>query len=122
MSYGIELWGNCYEDRLQKFVLIQKKTIRIINKNMIDQTHLPLIRLPYTNNILKYNSIFKLNELITFRIILFLYNLLHNNKIYFTINEKYTIPKHNFFKGPKYYNNLMINNLLKFEMYIIYTN
>ena len=27
----------------------------------------------------KYNSILKLNELITFRIILFVYNLLHNN-------------------------------------------
>ena len=35
MSYGIEIWGNVYEDRLKKLVLIQKKTIRIINKNMI---------------------------------------------------------------------------------------
>ena len=25
MSYGIEIWGNVYEDRLQKLVLIQKK-------------------------------------------------------------------------------------------------
>ena len=25
MSYGIEIWGNVYEDRLKKLVLIQKK-------------------------------------------------------------------------------------------------
>ena len=46
---------------------------------MIDQTQLPLTRLSHTDNMFKYNSIFKLNVLITFRIILFLYNLLHNN-------------------------------------------
>ena len=79
MSYGIEIWGNVYEDRLKKLVLIQKKTIRIINTNMIDKSQLPLIRLSHTNNMFKYNSILKLNGLITFRIILFLYNLLHNN-------------------------------------------
>ena len=79
MSYGIEIWGNVYEDRLKKLVLIQKKIIRIINKNMIDKSQLPLIRLSHINNMFKYNSILKLNELITFRIILFLYNLLHNN-------------------------------------------
>ena len=79
MSYGIEIWGNVYEYRLKKLVLIQQKAIRIINKNMIDQTLLPLIRLSHTTNIFKYNSILKLNELITFRIILFLYNILHNN-------------------------------------------
>ena len=68
------------------FALFIKKTIRIINTNMIDQ--LPLIRLSYTNKMFKYNYILKLNELITFRIILFLiiyiyyylgYNLLPNN-------------------------------------------
>ena len=34
MSYGIEIWGNVYEDRLKKLVLIQKKTIRIINRQV----------------------------------------------------------------------------------------
>ena len=47
MSYGIEIWGNVYEDRLKKLVLIQKKTIRIINKNMIDKSQLLLIRLSH---------------------------------------------------------------------------
>ena len=46
---------------------------------MIDKSQLPLIRLSHTNNMFKYNSILKLNELISFRIKLFLYNLLHNN-------------------------------------------
>ena len=31
---------------------------------MIDQTKLHLIRLPYTNNMFKYNFIFKFNELL----------------------------------------------------------
>ena len=131
MSYGIEIWGNVYEDRLKKLVLIQKKTIRIINKNMIDKSQLPLIRLSHTNNMFKYNSILKLNELITFRIILFLYNLFHNNyninlDTFFIYNKdktRFILPLMKttkfqntiFFKGPKYYNNIMSNNILKSE-------
>ena len=131
MSYGIEIWGNVYEDRLKKLVLIQKKTIRIINKNMIDKSQLPLIRLSHTNNMFKYNSILKFNELITFRIILFLYNLLHNNyninlDTFFIYNKdktRFILPLMKttkfqntiFFKGPKYYNNIMSNNILKSE-------
>ena len=96
---------------------------------MIDQTQLPLIRLSHTNNMFKYNSILKLNELITFRIILFLYNHLHNNyninlETFFIFNKDKTtfiLPLMKttqfqntiYFKGPKYYNNLMINNLLR---------
>ena len=120
-----------YEDRLKKLVLIQKKTIRIINKNMIDKSQLPLIRLSHTNNMFKYNSILKLNELISFRIILFLYNLLHNNYninldtffIYNKDKSRFILPLMKttkfqntiFFKGPKYYNNIMSNNILKSE-------
>ena len=46
---------------------------------MLTYIYIHLIRLSHTNNMFKYNYILKLNELITFRIILFLYNLLHNN-------------------------------------------
>ena len=47
--------------------------------------------------------------------------LIKTNIIYFTIIDNYTIPKHYFFKGPKYYNNVMINNLLIFKnVYKIY--
>ena len=41
MSYGIEIWCNVYEDRFKKLLLNKnyiKKTIRIINKNMIDHS------------------------------------------------------------------------------------
>ena len=72
----------------------------------------------------KYNSILKLNELITFRIILFLYNLLHNNyninldTFFIYNNPRFILPLLKttkfqntiFFKGPKYYNNIMNNN------------
>ena len=82
---------------------------------MIDQTQLPLIRLSHTNNMFNYNSILKMNELITFRIILLLYYLLHNNyninletqfisPLMKTTQYQNTI----YFKGPKYYNNLII--------------
>ena len=82
MSYRIEIWGNVYEDRLHKFVLI------------VQQNYSNL----HTNNMFKYNSILKLNELITFRIILFLYNLLHNNyninleNILFLIKTTFILP------------------------------
>ena len=46
---------------------------------MIDHIQWILIRLSHTINMFKYNSIFKLNEFITFRIMLFLYNFLNNN-------------------------------------------
>ena len=29
MSYGIEIWGNVYEDRIKKLVLIQKKQFEL---------------------------------------------------------------------------------------------
>ena len=29
MSYGIEIWGNVYEDRLKKLVLIKKKQFEL---------------------------------------------------------------------------------------------
>ena len=62
---------------------------------MINQTKLHLIRLSHTNNILKYNSVFKLNELITFRVILFVYKLLYNNyninlETFFILNKDKT--------------------------------
>ena len=98
---------------------------------MIDKSQLPLIRLSHTNNMFKYNSILKLNELISFRIILFLYNLLHNNYninldtffIYNKDKSRFILPLMKttkfqnsiFFKGPKYYNNIMSNNILKSE-------
>ena len=129
LTYGIEIWGNIYNSNLNILNLSQKKIIRIINKNIIDNSKLPLIRLSHTS-ILFYNSnILKLDDLITFRNILIIYNLLNNKYVnditdYFKFNRnktKFILPlmKTNrfqntiFFKGPKLYNLIMFNNILK---------
>ena len=129
LTYGIEIWGNIYNSNLNILNLSQKKIIRIINKKIIDNSKLPLIRLSHTS-ILFYNSnILKLYDLITFRNILIIYNLLNNKYVnditdYFKFNRnktKFILPlmKTNrfqntiFFKGPKLYNLIMFNNILK---------
>ena len=129
LTYGIEIWGNIYNSNLNILNLSQKKIIRIINKMIIDNSKLPLIRLSHTS-ILFYNSnILKLDDLITFRNILIIYNLLNNKYVnditdYFKCNRnktKFILPlmKTNrfqniiFFKGPKLYNLIMFNNILK---------
>ena len=129
LIYGIEIWGNIYNSNLNILNLSQKKIIRIINKKIIDNSKLPLIRLSHTS-ILFYNSnILKLDDLITFRNILIIYNLLNNKYVnditdYFKFNRnktKFILPlmKTNrfqntiFFKGPKFYNLIMFNNILK---------
>ena len=129
LTYGIEIWGNIYNYNLNILNLSQKKIIRIINKKIIDNSKLPLIRLSHTS-ILFYNSnILKLDDLITFRNILIIYNLLNNKYVnditdYFKFNRnktKFILPLmktnrfHNtiFFKGPNLYNLIMFNNILK---------
>ena len=57
LSYGIEVWSNTYKSNITKLIMLQKKVIRIINKQIIDKSKLPLIWLTYTgpfflNNIL----------------------------------------------------------------------
>ena len=129
LTYGIEIWGNIYNSNLNILNLSQKKIIRIINKKIIDNSKLPLIRLSHTS-ILFYNSnILKLDDLITFRNILIIYNLLNNKYVnditdYFNFNRnktKFILPlmKTNrfqntiFFKGPTLYNLIMFNSILK---------
>ena len=45
LTYGIEIWGNIYNSNLNILNLSQQKIIRIINKKIIDNSKLPLIRL-----------------------------------------------------------------------------
>ena len=45
LSYGIEVWSNTYKSNITKLIMLQKKVIRIINKQIIDKSKLPLIRL-----------------------------------------------------------------------------
>ena len=83
---------------------------------MIDQIKLPLIRLSHINNMFKYNSILKLNELITFRLILCFYTsyiltITINLETFFIFNKdktRFILPlmkttqfQNTFFKGTK---------------------
>ena len=129
LTYGIEIWGNIYNSNLNILNLSQKKIIRIINKKIIDNSKLPLIRLSHTSILFYKGNILKLDDLITFRNILIIYNLLNNKHVnditdYFKFNRnktKFSLPlmKTNrfqntiFFKGPKLYNLIMFNNILK---------
>ena len=100
--------------------MLQKKVIRIINKQIIDKSKLPLIRLTITGPFLKKNNILKFEDLIIYRNTLLIYNFLNNKykldyNSYFKLNKlknKCILPlmKSNklkntiFFKGPKLYN------------------
>ena len=48
LSYGIDVWSNTYKSNITKLIMLQKKVIRIINKQIIDKSKLPLIRLTHT--------------------------------------------------------------------------
>ena len=124
LSYGIEVWSNT-----TKLIMLQKKVIRIINKQIIDKSKLPLIRLTHTGPFFFLNNILKFEDLIIYRNTLLIYNFLNNKykldyNSYFKLNKlknKFILPlmKSNklkntiFFKGPKLYNELMFNNLLR---------
>ena len=53
LSYVIEVWSNTYKSNITKLIMLQKKVIRIINKQIIDKSKLPLIRLTHTGPFLK---------------------------------------------------------------------
>ena len=44
ISYGIEIWGNTYKSNINIIMLLQKKIIRIINKQILNLNLLPLIK------------------------------------------------------------------------------
>ena len=129
ISYGIEIWGNTYKSNINIIMLLQKKIIRIINKKILNLNLLPLIRLSNTSELFISNNILKLNDLVMFRNIILIYKLLNKNyKIdfneYFTLNkrkDRFILPlmkttKYQntiFFKGIKYYNDIIFGNILK---------
>ena len=45
LSYGIEVFSNTYKSNITKLIMLQKNVIRIINKQIIDKSTLPLIHL-----------------------------------------------------------------------------
>ena len=129
ISYGIEIWGNTYKSNINIIMLLQKKIIRIINKKILNLNLLPLTRLSNTSELFISNNILKLNDLVMFRNIILIYKLLNKNyKIDF--NEYFTLNKRNdrlilplmkttkyqntiFFKGIKYYDDIIFGNILK---------
>ena len=129
LSYGIEVWSNTYKSNITKLIMLQKKVIRIINKQIIDKSKLPLIRLTHRSDtywsFFFLNNILKFEDLIIYRNTLLIYNFLNNKykldyNSYFKLNKlKNKFMKSNklkntiFFKGPKLYNELMFNNLLR---------
>ena len=58
--------------------MLQKKCIRIINKQIIDKSKLPLIHLTNTGPFFKKNNILKFEDLIIYRNKLLIYNFLNN--------------------------------------------
>ena len=129
ISYVIEIWGNTYKSNINIIMLLQKKIIRIIIKKILNLNLLPLIRLSNTFELFISNNILKLNDLVMFRSIILIYKLLNKNyKIdvneYFTLNirnDRFILPLMNttkyqntiFFKGIKYYNDIIFGNILK---------
>ena len=67
LSYGIEVWSNTYKSNITKLIMLQKKVIRIINKQIIDKSKLPLIRLTHTCPFFFLNTILKFEDLIIYR-------------------------------------------------------
>ena len=129
LSYGIEVWSNTYKSNITKLIILQKKVIRISNKQIIDKSKLPYNTSNKFWSFLKKNNILKFEDLIIYRNTLLIYNFLNNKykldyHSYFKLNKlknRFILPlmKSNklkntiFFKGPTLYNELMFNNLLR---------
>ena len=98
-------------------MLLQKKIIRIINKKILNLNLLPLIRLSNTSELFISNNLLKLNDLVMFRNIIFIYKLINKNyKIDF--NEYFTLNKRNdrfilpLMKTTKYQNTLFFKDII----------
>ena len=138
IMYCLEIWGNNFNNNLQCISTLQKKAIRIVNKNIFKIVNNIFI-LTNTNNLFLSSNIFKFKDLIIYKNILFMHNV-HLKKcpsrislLFPTYNNIYKNTFHNFklpyikssrhhnslsFKGPKSWNNLCLNNLLFTKIYI----
>ena len=132
--YCLEICGNNFNNNLQCISTLQKKAVRIVNKNIFKIVNNIFI-LTNTNNLFLCSNILKFKDLITYINILFMHNV-HLKKcpsrisLLFPIyNNVYKNTFHNFklpyiksschhksfsFKGPKSW----INKLLFTKMYI----
>ena len=88
------------KSNITKLIMLQKKVIRIINKQIIDKSKLPLIRLTNTCPFLNKNNILKFEDLIIYRNTLLIYNFLNN---------KYKLDYNSYFKLNKLKNKVSYN-------------
>ena len=75
--YYLEIWGNNFNNNLQCISTLQKKAVRIVNKNIFKMINNILIftnRFP-TNNLFLCSNILKFKDLITYKHILFMHNI-----------------------------------------------
>ena len=78
LSYGIIIWGGTYQTHLNPLVILQKRAIRLINKQPY---------LAHTNNLFFQNKILKLNDIYKFHLGIYFYkNQLADN---FTRNHNH---------------------------------
>ena len=72
--YCLELWGNVYFSNIYEIELMQKKVIRIINKDIFIIRNGTFI-LSRTNSLFINSNILKLRDLIIYKNILFMHNI-----------------------------------------------
>ena len=72
--YCLEIWGNNFNNNLQCISTLQKKAVRIVNKNIFKIVNNIFI-LTNTNNLFICSNILKFKDLITYKNILFMHNV-----------------------------------------------
>ena len=73
IMYCLDIWGNNLKNNLQCISTLQKKAVRIVNKNIFKIVNNIFI-LTNTNNLLLCSNILKFKDLITQTNMLFMYN------------------------------------------------
>ena len=76
--FSIEIWGTTFKYNINKLFYLQKKAIRIINKNIYKKEK-GITKLTNTNIFYKNNNILKINDLIEYRTLIFMHKMCHGS-------------------------------------------
>ena len=116
--YCLELWGNVYFSNIYEIELLQKKVIRIINKDIFIIRNGTFI-LSSTNSLFINSNILKLRDLIIYKNILFMHNIFVGNcpktmnNIFVRIYNKYRYSTFNYtlpyIKHTRYHNSILLS-------------
>ena len=85
--YCLEIWGNNFNNNLQCISTLQKKAIRIVNKNIFKIVNNIFI-FTNTNNLFLSSNILKFKDLIIYKNILFMHNV-HLKKMVFNAQAEF---------------------------------